>query len=92
MDWQPLSTAPKDGTLLELVVDYTDGHHPLHDALIAPTIGFNDLDNTGEDEWRFAGWCWCNDHFTQGEGKVIAWRPARINACEDALGPLPERG
>lgn len=79
---------PRDGTLLELVVDYSDGGGPLHDAIIAPTIGFNNLANDGEDRWQFAGWCWTHDHFTAGNGKVIAWRPSRLNAFDDGLSPI----
>jgi hypothetical protein len=70
-----MDDAPKDGQLLWLKVDYTDGDYPLEDAQVAWTIGFNNLDDTGEDEWQFAGWNWCQDCFTEGAGKVIDWRP-----------------
>lgn len=70
-------TAPKDGTMMRLLVDYTgeDSSGRLEDEDQAWTIGFNDLDNTGDDEWKFAGWCWSHDHFTEGHGVVIGWLP-----------------
>lgn len=88
--WLSIENAPKDGTILELVVDYSDGEHPLNDAAVSCTIGFNNFDNDGEDDWDFAGWCWCHDHFTEGKGRVVAWRPSRLNAYDDALSPLPD--
>lgn len=70
-----MDSAPKDGTMIRLLVDYTDGGGPLDDALVAWTIGFNDLDGTGVDEWKFAGWCWTHDHFSQGSGTPVGWLP-----------------
>lgn len=72
-----LPPAPRDGTLVWLLIDYRgeQGDHPLDDAEFAWTVGFNNLENDGEDEWRFAGWCWSHDHFTAGRGKVLAWKP-----------------
>jgi hypothetical protein len=67
----------RDETVL-LLVDYTDGEHPLDDATFAITIGHNNDHNVGEGEgqgWQFAGWCWCQDCYTEGEGKPIGWMP-----------------
>ena len=74
--WRLIETAPKDGTLVLLLVDYTDHHadHPLENALVARTIGFNNFDNDGEDIWKFAGWCWEHDHFVEGKGQPIRWQ------------------
>lgn len=90
-EWQPIETAKKDGQMLWLAVDYSGGlggendpDHPLADARIAATIGFNQYDDNGEDEWLFAGWCWTHDHFTQGRGKVIAWRPIGFELSLDS--------
>ena len=72
----PIEQAPRDGTMVALLVDYSgEGAHPLEDDTVAWTIGANNLDNDGEDTWRFAGWCWSHDHFTEGKGRVIGWAP-----------------
>jgi len=73
-----MGSAPRDGTILRLLVDYSgeDADHALADtADTAWTIGHNNFDNDGEDAWLFAGWCWSHDHYTQGEGKVVGWLP-----------------
>lgn len=77
---RPIETAPKNNTLLRLLVDYTgeDSAHPLEDDILAWTVGFNNDDNVGEGEgqgWQFAGWSWQQDHFTEGRGKAIGWLP-----------------
>lgn len=85
---RPMETAPKDGRMLRLLVDYSadDADHALEDALQAWTIGFNNLGNTEEDKWQFVGWCWSHDHFTEGHGKVIGWLPWEHS---DAAGLTP---
>jgi len=73
----PMDTAPKDGTIVRLLVRFTDG--AFED--VAPgeatwTIGQNGADHHPEDdEWLFAGWNWEQDCFTQGEGEPIGWLP-----------------
>ena len=104
--WQPLATAPKDGTVVRLLVNFTE--HPLEDDDAKPlvTIGGNSLDNTGEDRWQFVGWSWIHDCFTDGEGEVIGWLPmvaaatqanaaraipaATIDAIIRDIGELPD--
>ena len=73
----PLDLAPRDGTIVRLCVNYTDMEPwlPLEDANIAWTIGGNNFDNDGQDEWRFAGWSWQQDLWCEGKGKVIGWSP-----------------
>lgn len=73
--WNDIDTAPKDGTMLRLLVMYDE--NDLEDAPEngTPTIGFNSLEDTGEDYWNIAGWCWCCDEFTRGEGTPIGWLP-----------------
>jgi hypothetical protein len=73
-----LDSAPRDGTTVWLLVDYSnldEGDHPLADAPMAWTIGHNNFEHDGEDVWRFAGWCWSHDHYTQGRGTPVAWKP-----------------
>lgn len=71
-----LDTAPRDGTMVRLLVDYSEGEHPLEDTHDeAWTIGFNNDVNDGQDTWKFAGWCWSQDHFTEGKGRVLGWLP-----------------
>ena len=92
--WRDMENAPKDGTMLRLLVSFDE--HSTEDADEAPTIGANNFDNDGEDAWRFAGWCWTHDHFTQGVGTPVGWLPMieasastakldRITAERDAL-------
>jgi len=92
-DWLPMETAPKDGTMVWLLVDYTgeDACHPLEDAPQAQTIGANTDDNMGPEEgqgWLFAGWSWEQDCFTQGQGKPIGWRPLATSGAADAIQGL----
>jgi hypothetical protein len=72
-NWFHPDTAPKDNTLLLLLVIPDD--HATEDAPICRTIGGNNLANDGLDQWQFAGWNWCQDEFTQGTGSVIGWLP-----------------
>lgn len=73
MSYNPIDTAPKDGKMIRLLVDYTE--NSLDDAIRVWTIGFNALEDTGEDEWKFAGWNWCQDCFDAGEGTPVGWLP-----------------
>lgn len=71
--WRDMDSAPKDGTLVRLLVAFSD--HPTEDADEAPTIGSNSFDNDERDEWTFAGWCWDHDHWTHGQGIPLGWLP-----------------
>ncbi|MBI6621156.1 hypothetical protein YA0783_22925 [Pseudomonas corrugata] len=71
--WRDMESAPKDGTLIRLLVSFDE--HSTEDEEEAPTIGANNFDNDEEDVWRFAGWCWAHDHFTQGVGTPVGWLP-----------------
>lgn len=71
--WRDMESAPRDGTMLRLLVKFEE--HSTEDAEEAPTLGANNLDYDEIDEWKFAGWCWTHDHFTQGVGTPIGWLP-----------------
>lgn len=74
--WRPMATAPRDGTMVRLLVDFTD--HATEDSGIAATIGACNDGNVPEPEWtgwQFAGWCWTHDHFTEGKGTPVGWLP-----------------
>jgi hypothetical protein len=72
-DWLPLSSAPRDNTLLLLLM--SGGQNMTEDAEIWVTIGGNSLEHTGENIWKMAGWDWCFDQFTVGDGEPIGWLP-----------------
>lgn len=71
--WRPMATAPRDGTMLRLLVRFTE--HATEDDEIAPTIGAWSADGDPDGAWQFAGWCWTHDHFTEGKGDPIGWLP-----------------
>lgn len=91
MVWRPMETAPKDGTIVRLLVAFTE--HPLEDSNEPlPTIGGNTSDNTKEDEpWLFAGWSWQHDCFTQGEGTPMGWLPMLAGAVPQQAEPTTWR-
>lgn len=72
-----METAPRDGTMVRLLVQFEE--NPTEDSFEpAWTIGACNDDNVGEDErvgWKFAGWCWTHDHFTEGKGTPVGWLP-----------------
>lgn len=74
---RPMATAPRDGTMLRLLVQFDD--HATDDTEgPAWTIGACNDDNVHQDErvgWQFAGWCWDHDHFTEGKGTPVGWLP-----------------
>jgi hypothetical protein len=83
----PMETAPKDGTILRILVDYTQKPpvpewrvlgeaNPLIDtATYGWTIGMNLLEYDEVDQWYLAGWDWEQDCFTDGHGQPIGWLP-----------------
>lgn len=74
----PMDTAPRDGTMVRLLVNFTD-HATEDTAGPAWTIGAYPSDNESGG-WQFAGWCWTHDHFTEGEGTPIGWLPMLASA------------
>ena len=73
--WRDMATAPRDGTLVRLLVEFIEHATEDSEAMPSPTIGANSFDHTGEDLWQFAGWSWEQDCFTQGVGEPVGWLP-----------------
>ncbi|MCJ8518967.1 hypothetical protein ABID21_001869 [Pseudorhizobium tarimense] len=90
----PMDTAPKDNTLVRLLVDYSgEGEHPLEDAVQAWTIGFSNFEDSEIDEWQFAGWSWSQDCFCEGQGRVIGWAPFHPEGrLYDGAAPMADGG
>lgn len=63
MTWQPISTAPKDGTKLDLWVDYGGYGKRVPDAFWTDDSDFN-----WEDESRKAGWGAANKGYDGCDG------------------------
>ena len=91
----PLGTAPKDGTIVQLLVQFVahppgqetvlNGAGPLYDTADACwTIGGNSVENTGIDHWQFVGWNWEQDYFvdtsTDAGHRVLGWAPFDVAA------------
>lgn len=73
--WHVPERAIRDGRMYLLVVkQMLDDRSscPLEDEEFYRTVGWNNFENDGIDEWKFAGWNWENDHFAEGRGKVVA--------------------
>jgi len=74
---RPMDTAPRDDTMVRLLVQFED--HATEDTVEpAWTIGVCNDDNVCDDArigWQFAGWCWTRDHFTEGKGTPVGWLP-----------------
>ncbi|WP_333906123.1 hypothetical protein [Delftia acidovorans] len=105
MQVHPLETAPKDGTIVQLLVQFVDhppgqksvlnGAGPLYDtADPCWTIGGNTVENTGVDHWQFVGWNWEQDCFvdtsTDAGHRVLGWAPFDVAAPAAPVG-LPWR-
>ncbi len=72
----PMETAPKDGTMLRLLVQFENCSFD-DSNLPCWVCGFNLADNTGEDKWQFPGWSWTHDYILDGsdDGKPVGWLP-----------------
>lgn len=86
--WRDMDSAPKDATMLRLLVEFED-HATEYGEGPAATIGFNALENDQIDRWQFAGWCWTHDRFTNGVGTPIRWRPLVDGAEQPETVPVP---
>lgn len=69
---------PKNGDMILLLVrknEDEDNWNPTEEAEVFRTMGYNDLDLTGDDEWHIVGWNWSQDCFTESSGEIIGWMP-----------------
>lgn len=75
--WFDISTAPKDGTLIQMVVANGDFPTDDNDELGHITIGSwqEEADESNEPDWDFVGWHWAHDFWTRGNGLPTHWRP-----------------
>lgn len=58
---------PKDGSLLLMLVKGDNFDYPTEDSDTFWTIGYNSLEDTGEDTWYMVGWDWSFDEFCHVE-------------------------
>lgn len=87
-EWRPMDTAPKNGSIIRLLVNFEDMSIDDGDGPFA-TIGQNNFANDGEDLWQVVGWCWEHDHFTDGKGTPIGWLPMLYAA---PVAPVAQAG
>lgn len=85
--WRPMHTAPRDGSMLRLLVLFTE--HSTEDNDYGVTIGAWPAEGDDDAEWQFAGWCWTHDHFTEGKGVPVGWLPL-IGDDADAAHSRPQ--
>ncbi|WP_454919265.1 hypothetical protein [Xanthobacter sediminis] len=87
----PMDCAPKDGTWVALLIDYSgaDEAYPLEDSAEPGwTLGANNFKHTGIDEWIWMGWDWQQDCICETRaGKPIAW--AQFNPAARPAGWSP---
>lgn len=69
-----MDTAPTDGTMIRLLVDFEGNSLEDTDQPVW-TIGACYASDSEGDVWQFAGWNWSHDRFTEGHGKPIGWLP-----------------
>lgn len=86
--WKPINTAPRDGTIIRLLVEFKE--NSLEDTSDSvQTIGHSNSDHDQENEWQFAGWCWTHDIYTQGKGVPIGWLPFADQVVADPVQHQP---
>lgn len=76
--WRDMATAPTDGTLVRLLVEFDN--HSIEDTNEPnPTIG-----HCCDGEWNIVGWDWHTDQWTRGGGGFLGWLPMLDDATKPA--------
>lgn len=88
--WLPMESAPKDGQLVRLLVQFEENAIDDGDEPFA-TIGQNNFQNDRVDRWQFVGWNWTHDEFTDGLGTPLGWLPMLDEQSTAARDVLAER-
>lgn len=88
--WLPMESAPKDGQLVRLLVQFEENAIDDGDEPFA-TIGQNNFQNDQVDRWQFVGWNWTHDEFTDGLGTPLGWLPMLEEQSTAARDVLAER-
>lgn len=61
--WKYIDDTIKDGEIYILLVENSET--PLQDDIYTTTIGFNTLNDSGDDKWRLVGWNWSQDELVE---------------------------
>lgn len=93
LPWQPISTAPKDGTLLLLLLSKGSSRALLasvnrltEEGGLWRTIGLNCHELGGNDVWVTTGFCWSHKRAAESDLDVVPthWQSIpRINHLAD---------
>lgn len=95
--WRTMDTCPRDYTIVELLIDYSDTDcgfsldEETSDDGTSVTLGLNGRDAIGPegDVWQIVGWDYSHDYFmetgteTHPGLKILGWRPR----LADVFGP-----
>lgn len=84
-DALPMDTAPTNGTMVRLLVDFEDNSLEDTDQPVW-TVGACYASDSNGDVWQFAGWNWSHECFTEGHGKPIGWLPMLASAQPQQKG------
>lgn len=82
--WKEITEDIKDGEIFLLLVCNTE--HPLQDDVYSVTIGFNNFNENGYDNWEIVGWSWTHDHFTTDREAI----PLLYKEFENNIIPIIE--
>lgn len=84
VSWQPMYTAPTDGTVIRLLVKF-EHSSPDDNSDVAATIGAMSMDYYGNPQWAVVGWDWSQDCWRSAPGTAMGW----MHLCNDLVPPIP---